>query len=396
MSRNRLIYTALAAALLIFSAAYQSRIASVLLTAVLCYPAAAAVCVLICSRLTDVSFSESFPKNNGVRSAPRTIRQKGEVYDLWIYVRCRSIFPCVPIELQCSLPDRDTGLFAAKRIYTSVPPMGSFRLPVSVMHRYRGAYAAQISRAAFFDPLRIIRISRTINSEAALIFLPRRLDLGELIAQAPGEESTEPSLLLKGERDDFSHVREYMQGDIMQLVHWKLTAKLDDIMIKQYDRSSERRAAILCDYNTEAADTGTVMKLADLIIETAIAISLASVKSGVVSRVDFGDIAGEYRSDIRDMSDFERFYDLAAVMPLHIRTMELGQLIASGLPGASVVFLITSRLSEELISQAAAAAENFCGVFVVANAGQGTPPELEEKAREQRFTYLPIKEKAAV
>lgn len=389
MSRNRLIYITLAVALMVFSAAYQSRISAVLFIAVLCYPVLAAVCVLICSRMTVIGFVENAPVNSGI--CPRIVRQKGEAYDLWIYVRNRSVFPCVPIELQCNLPDRDMGLFTRKRIYASVPPLGRCRISVSVMHRYRGAYSAQISSAAFFDPLRIIRLSRRLTSEATLIFLPRKLDMGELIAEAPGEESTDPSLLLKGEREDFSHVREYIMGDMIQLVHWKLTAKLDELMIKQYDEASERRTAILCDYRTDAADTGMAMKQADAVIEAAIAILLASVRAGLDTRVDFGAINGDYRSDIHDMSDFERFYDLMAVMPSRLETMELRQLLAGGQQGASVVFLITGRLSEELIALLAEAAEGSPEMLVLANVNPGIYPELEYKAQQQSFRYLPIK-----
>ena len=393
MSRNRLIYITLTVAFMVFSAAYESRLSAVLFIAALCYPVLAAVCVLINSRMTDIGFAEG-SMTAGAR--PRIVRQKGEAYDLWIYVRSRSVFPCVPVELQCNLPDRDMGLFMRKRIYAAVPPLGRGRISVSVMHRYRGAYTAEISRAAFFDPLRIIRISRRVDSEATLIFLPRRLDYGELIAEAPGEESTDPALLLKGEREEFSHVREYVIGDMMQLVHWKLTAKLDEMMIKQYDQATERRSTILCDYCPDSADTGMAMKQADSVIETAIAIALASVKAGVGTRVDFGAVTGDYRCDIRDMADFERFYDLAAVMPLRFDTVGVQQLLADGQQGASVVFLITGRLSEELVAMLNAAAENARGtVFVLANVNPGVNPALEEKAKQQHFEYFPVREKEA-
>ncbi len=396
MARNRLIYIILALAMVVFSAAYQSRLSAVLLIAVLCYPVLAAVCVLICSRTTDIGFAD--PSDRAGSGGPRIVRQKCEAFDLWIYVRSRSVFPCAPVELRCNLPDRDYGLFTSKRIYASVPPLGKCRVSVQVMHRYRGAYAAEISRAAFFDPLRIIRIGRKLTSEATLIFLPRKLDFGELIAEAPGEESTDPTQLLRGEREEFSHVREYVQGDMMQLVHWKLTAKLDELMIKQYDETTERRSVVLCDYRRSSADLpdpGMAMKQADAVIEAAIAITMASVKSGVSTRVDFGTMNGDYRMDIRDMSDFERFYDTTAVMPTSLDTMELRQLIADGSRGASVVFLITGRLTEELIAMVNDAAEGFHGLFVLANVEPGVSPELEARAKQQSFEYLPIKEKTA-
>lgn len=112
--------------------------------------------------------------------------------------------------------------------------------------------------------------------------------------------------------------------------------------------------------------------------------------------MDFGAVTGDYRCDIRDMADFERFYDLAAVMPLRFDTVGVQQLLADGQQGASVVFLITGRLSEELVAMLNAAAENARGtVFVLANVNPGVNPALEEKAKQQHFEYFPVREKEA-
>lgn len=408
MGRNRLIYIVLVIALIVFSAAYKSQISAVLLVAALCYPVLALVCVLISSRLVEVGFvdcaeAEAHGQNGSpVKNSARIVRQKGEAFDLWIYVRSKAILPYAPVELTCNLPDRETGFFTAKRIYASVPPLGRCRISVPAMHRYRGAYIAEISRASFFDPFRIIRISRTMSSEATMIFLPRKLDFGEFIADAPGENSSTPLSLFKGDREDFSHVREYLEGDIIQLVHWKLTAKQDKLMIKQYDETTERRAMILCDYRFDGADNGSTMKQADAVIEAAVAVAMSAVRSGVDVHTDFGDMNGEYRSEIKDMADFERFYNLTAIIPSRLEVMEFSQLISESCRkgeisgGYSVIFLITSQLTEELVAAAEITAENLRGITVLVNVSPGTDPPLEEKAAQQSFEYLPIREKSVV
>lgn len=406
MHRNRTIYIALVIAFLVFSIAYQSRISAVLLIASLCYPVLAVICVVISSRLISAGFIDNAAddqerKGSSIQLSPRIVRQKGEVSDLWIYVRSRSVMPYAPVELLCNIPDRDTGFFSAKRIYASVPPLGRCRISVPVMHRYRGAYVAEISRASFYDPLRIIRITRRMSSEATLVYLPRKLDFGELIADAASEDSSSPVSLLKGEKEDFSHVREYIEGDIMQLVHWKLTAKQDELMIKQYDETTDRRVMILCDYHFDNAGS-TAMKQADAVIEAAVAVAMSVVKAGVDAQVDFGEVSGEYCSEIKDMADFERFYDLSAIIPSRIETVDFCRLItescreAQTSGGCSVMFLITGRLTEEVIATADAAAGFFRGLLVLANVCPGADPELEEKAAERRFDYLPIRESSVV
>lgn len=398
MHRNRTIYIFLVLAFLAFSIAYQSRIASVLLIASLCYPVLALACVLLGSRLTEVGFVDSPDRErDSSNDRPRIVRQKGEEFDLWIYVRSRSILPYAPVELQCTLPDRDMGLFSAKRIYASVPPFGKCRISVSSMHHYRGAYIAEISRACFYDPLRMIRVTRKLGREATLIFLPRKRELEELVSGASSEDSVSPLPFTNGEKEEFSHVREYILGDIMQYVHWKLTAKLDDLMIKQYDETAEERALVLCDYGFGAADQGSAMRQADAVIEAAISVVMSTARAGISSLVDFGTLNGDYRSQIKDMSEFDRFYDMMSVIPSRLETMEFRQLIAENLRGClasggcSVVFLITGRLSEDIASAAEAAAESFRGTLVLADVDPGRDPALEAQMEEKKFVYLPLK-----
>ena len=382
MRRNRTLYIIMALAFLVFSMVYQSRIASVLLIASLCYPVLAALAALAASRFAEVGFVEN-----------RSVHSKGEEFELWIYVRGKSPIPYAPVELQCNLPDRDTGLFSIKRIYAAVPPLGRCRVAVTAMHRYRGSYIAEISRLSVFDPLRIIRITRKITSETTLIFLPRRIDIGELSSEAHSENSANPAPLLKGEREEFSHVRDYRPGDIMQLVHWKLTAKLDELMIKQYDEETERKTCILCDYCFDgASDPGAAMKQADAVIEAAVAFTLSAVKSGCGAVVDLGSGSPELRSFVKDMPDFERFYNLMAVIPARMEVMDFSAMAAQAVrSGASTILLITCRLTEETILTAESAAESFQGEVALIWLSLGTRSPLESEAEGKRFLFVPVR-----
>lgn len=382
MRRNRILYILTALAFLAFSMAYQSRIASVLLIASLCYPVLAALAAFVASRFIEVGFVED-----------RSVHSKGEEFELWIFVRGKSPIPYVPVELQCNLPDRDTGLFSIKRIYAAVPPLGRCRVSVTAMHRYRGSYIAEIGRLSVFDPLRIIRVSRRISKETTLIFLPRRIDIGELSSEAHSENSANPAPLFKGEREEFSHVRDYLPGDIMQLVHWKLTAKQDELMIKQYDEETERKTYVLCDYCFDGApDAGAAMKQADAVIEAAIAFTLSAVKSGCGAVVDLGGGSAEMRSFVKDMPDFERFYNLMAVIPAQMQVLDLAELAAQAVrSGAATVLIITCRLTEEIILAAEAAAEGFSGEVALIWLSLGTHSPLEEQAEGKRFLFLPIR-----
>lgn len=379
MRKNRTIYALCAAACFIFSIVYQSRISAVLLFAVLGYIPAALLVTFVSLLLIKTGFAEE-----------RGVYEKSTPTEFGIYISNRFIVGLAPAELICWVPDRDIGIFVRKRIYASLPPLGKCRISVAGMHRYRGSYTARLERVAVYDPLRIIRLSRKLDEQMTQVFLPRKIPLGDLISAAAGERSVAQLRLPTGEKEEFSHVREYLDGDLIQLVHWKLTAKADELMMKQFEENAQRRALILCDYGIDASDAGLMLR-ADCIIETAIAFAMSAADAGVQVKVDFGAADGGFVSLISDKAGFERFYELMSVLPAKLEVCPFSELVRDGMRSdASMVFLITARLNEETAQAAQLLAGSFSGLVVLAYINLSDAP-LPEYAQNGGFLLLNIR-----
>ncbi|MBD5112047.1 MAG: DUF58 domain-containing protein [Ruminococcaceae bacterium] len=346
MVKNRIFYALAILACLGFSMAYTSKVSAVLLITVAAYPIVGTICTLIQAFLFRAEFNEK-----------RVVSEKDTLFEMFLNVKNSSIFPCVPAEIQCTLPDSDSGLFVEKRIFATLPPLGSARLSVNCRHIYRGSYSCRIRKICVYDPLRIIRISRKKNIELSAVFLPRRLELEDVLKPTHGDQSYTQNIIT-AERDDFSHVRDYRDGDLYQMVHWKLTAKTDDIMIKQYDSLTEQRAAILCGWRGD----GDILMRTDTVIETAIAFASALLKKNVGSYVDY---EGENICKVSDSSEFEQFYELMSVIPVNTAPEDfVSRIDNTDLCGLSALVLITPELSDDIVARANAAAA-LCKVYLV-------------------------------
>lgn len=376
MRKNRLIYTLLVVVCLIFSIVYKSRLSSVLLITVIAYPLIALALTAAQLLCIKAGFAET-----------RGVYEKNRVFDIGVYISNQFVFAYAPVEVQCMLPDNETGLFATKRLFASLSPMGKTRISVACMHKYRGSFSAKIERIAVFDPLRIIRLSRKTACEMTLVFLPRKIKLGDLIPAASGERSLVQLNHLTGEKDDFSHVRGYLSGDMLQLIHWKLTAKTDEFMIKQYEEINEQKALILCDMNIDATGSSLLMK-ADSIIETAIAFALSASDSGLRATVDMGAADNSLVCDINGRSSFDRFYELMSVIPARIESADFPAMVTKNIrSNASVFFLITSRLSDELLKSASLLADGIPHLVVLAYVNPAAV-QVSEQYENRRFLFL--------
>lgn len=349
MIRNRIIYILLALLCIAFSMIYTSKVTAVLMFIVLLYPAIAAVLTAVQLRFVKADFE-----------VPRMVAEKNVVFEYYINVTNKLFLPCSPMEMVCRMPDLDGGVFCEKHVYVSLPPFGKARLAIEGRHMYRGCYDCRIKKIAVVDPLRIIRISKKTNNELSMVFVPRRLKLDDLVSETVGEQDFKRPNPITFEKEDFSHVRNYRDGDIMQMVHWKLTAKLDELMIKHYDSINDRRALILCDRS--GLETDTLLKT-DTIIETTLAFVQAALDEGITAAVNMGGASFGSFITVSAAGEFEDFFQLMSVIPAVTENTDFAAVIDDIDKAAAMIVLITANLTDEVIHRARALSEQ-CAVYL--------------------------------
>lgn len=350
MIRNRIVYILLAIVCIAFSMIYTSKITAILMTVVLLYPIVAAILTALQLIFVKAGFEGT-----------RVVAEKNVPFEYYLIVNNDLFLPCSPMEMICRMPDLDGGTFCEKRVYISLPPFGKARLAIEGKHLYRGCYACTIEKIAVVDPLRIIKISKKSKRELSMVFVPRKLTLEDIISNTVGEQNFTRPNPITFEKEDFSHVRDYHDGDIMQMVHWKLTAKLDELMIKHYDSINDRRALVLCDWSGIDAD---ILLKTDTIIETALAFVQAALDNGIYAAVDLGRSADRDLIRISNAGEFENFYDLMAVLPITNEKLDFAAVIdESDKTTAAMMVLITANLTDEIVHRARALAEQ-CAVYL--------------------------------
>lgn len=377
MVRNRILYILLVVGCVIFSMAYTSRLSALLLFAVLLYPVAAIIFALVLLISVKAEFG-----------AKRVVIDKNEPFDLAVTLINRSILPGVPVEIFCRIPDREVGLFADKRVFASVSPLGQARLSIGCVHKYRGSFECRIYSLSFVDPLRIIRLTKKQKSVLPTIFLPRKLPLDDILSTSSGEQSFSPKKPLSSEREDFSHVRDYRSGDIMQLVHWKLTAKQDELMIKQFDSVNDVRAAVLCDFNIYPGECNVMLRT-DTVIETALAFIREAIGKGIYCCVETGELTQNGSVNVYDVPTFNSFFEFMSVVPPKMDVADFLYTFDSvNTENVSAVIIVTTELSDALLSRAKAAAKHTSVFYAYINLSLR---ELPDDFSEERLMFLNIR-----
>ncbi|MDP9404175.1 MAG: DUF58 domain-containing protein, partial [Actinomycetota bacterium] len=126
----------------------------------------------------------------------------------------------------------------------------AYRLPTDT----RGVYDLGPLELELADPFGLARRSVTAAPPTTLTVFPR-VDPIEAPALTRGDDafaSADHPTALAASGEDFYALREYEVGDDLRRVHWKSSAKLDELMIRQDEVPWQGRATVVLDLGAAA------------------------------------------------------------------------------------------------------------------------------------------------
>lgn len=132
------------------------------------------------------------------------------------------------------------------------PRMVRFRIAGD---RGRGVYSVGPGFLVGADPLGLFRASRIIPVEPTPIRVyPKPFDMTALpfSGSQPWQRSNRRALHLPGVGLDFSGTREFRPGDSPRLIHWRATARLGTLIVKEFDEEIRTDVTIIIDLSDEA------------------------------------------------------------------------------------------------------------------------------------------------
>lgn len=130
------------------------------------------------------------------------------------------------------------------------------------------------------DPFGLTDRAVSLQSTSEVLVLPRVVPLGgaAIGAQGVGTEGTIPHMVALHGEDDVS-VRDYRDGDDLRRVHWPATARTGNLMVRQEDRPSMRRAIVLLD-SREAVHGPTVSPSLEWAVTMAASVQAHCARQG--------------------------------------------------------------------------------------------------------------------
>ncbi len=188
-------------------------------------------------------------------------------------------------------------------------PGDEFIYYTTISCKYRGEYEVGVKEVIVTDFFRIFHLRYKVLGTIKAIVHPKLVELTSLseeiqMAAAPQREAygeqSEPDVL----------VREYVRGDSLKRIHWKATARQQQLMTRQYTGEEKQGITLLFDTKRYYKKPDDYIPLESKMLETVLALNLFFAKKQQHIST-YWTQSGIRKCDIGNMSSFQEFHTKA-------------------------------------------------------------------------------------
>ncbi|MBR3666199.1 MAG: DUF58 domain-containing protein [Ruminococcus sp.] len=264
MILTKILFIILIIVCICFYVLYVWDFALILLIVIAALPVIMFITTYITKKLITVEFAV---KDKNV--------SKGKDFPVQLVVTNRSIFPIGKAEAHIEYYNVFSDQISAFDLYLPIQPKNSQRITFQLSSKFCGVIKIRSARLNIYDPLRLFRFRTAKNICTDIAVMPEGHEIGGIVhyTDRVNEESDVFSEYKPG--DDPSEVfdlREYNQGDKLNRIHWKLSSKKDDFIVKDYSLPIDVPCSVFLDLKCyEKSDL--TLPVFDTLIETMISLS---------------------------------------------------------------------------------------------------------------------------
>lgn len=343
MWKSRLIYPVIVIAAFVFSQALYDSVSLLTFIVLLILPVISVVLSLV-----------SYPLINVKTSVSNNILTRFDPFLMRITMCNSSPFISPSFKVVCTVPDAE-GQKMEKVTFVLNSPCGRRGyFDYRCVFANRGVYCITVDSVEFYDFLRLVKLKKNINREVTVQAGPRRISIDFPVnSELQNQENTNligTAAVLDG--GDMIGVRDYVVGDNVKNIHWKLSSKSDGIIMKSFAEDIFDQAYVIADMSGYYPEEHVSKSMTDCVVETALSVIRDYQKSGI----RFSLIVNTSKSEVSrfsiaspsDLIEADVFLSMTPMVPA-TSVIDLLRSVDYNLLSGCEVCVITSNGSKDMI-----------------------------------------------
>lgn len=265
MLKNRVTYGLVLLGLFLFYIFCNAYVPLVVIVLLLVLTAVSGVLAFISSRKVKVTLEKDRCSSD----------LKERTVSFCTLIKNTSRLPAPVVCFEMALGDVSENADSLRRVRASAGAGEKKYVWISLNAPYAAYVQAKIRRVKVCDSFGIFSFRVKCDCSAQVLITPssKGSEHDYFLKTRTASDSDVYSDTQKGDdRSQVFEVREYRDGDDMRRVHWRLSSKLDTLMVKEYSRPLEERCIVLLESPVKA-EPEQIKKSADRILAELVALS---------------------------------------------------------------------------------------------------------------------------
>ncbi|MEN8905968.1 MAG: DUF58 domain-containing protein [Clostridiales bacterium] len=234
--------------------------------------------------------------------------------------------------------------------YFSLLPKTKHSFSVDINCKYRGHFVFGIKYIEIEDFLGIFKMRYSPTNSYLIEVSPRVVKLNRVKFNSIYFSESETNLgKNSGECTTFSDIRKYVYGDNFKRIHWKYTAKYNELMSKNYQTTAETNLTLIIDLKKFSSNKTINIIVEDILIESLISLINYSLNNMLkVTLLVYTDQL--YKISSKNIQDFDKIYTVITKLKFdyNYNISTIMDLYLSTENSKSNVFLFSSNLDFDL------------------------------------------------
>lgn len=278
---------------------------------------------------------------------PRMQVVRGDNVSVRVMLSRRCPLPVGQVELQMASSASPQSL---GWMVVNLPPMRRREYRYSITCPHRGVYQVGITAVRVTDVFGLFTLKKKMKGGFGQVTVLPRIDQDKKgLTIEPGETGPQSRIRMTEDTSSPAGVRSWQEGDELKKVHWKLSMRKRELMVRTYEESARPDTLILLDLSPVSAAPSQIATLEDALCETAGAMVLAQLKGGNPIRMPLhnahptelaAQFSAQFETILNELTHvrFDSPYSYEQILALEMRRMQR----------TGGVVLITTHLSSQI------------------------------------------------
>jgi Uncharacterized conserved protein (some members contain a von Willebrand factor type A (vWA) domain) len=306
MLKNKVIYLLLAAYSVVFAILYTRYISALIMLVVLCLPIVLFLLFLFILPFISI---EIIPSTEHIG--------REEDVKICLHMINKSIFPITYCKLVLSYGNEYAKKMTKERIKAYIDAKSEMTAECHITAEHCGKITVCCESIYIYDYFKIFSVRKKVRKQVTVTVLPQLFEIEQEFW--PNQfcnyaDSDQYSKRKAGDDpSEVFNIREYKEGDKLHRIHWKLSSKKNQFMIKEFSLPINCSIGILADFTVDKNSKKMYDEI-DALQETIVSISNFLLSAGYIHDVIWYDYDQQeiHRERIMDWEELCLFMETLA------------------------------------------------------------------------------------